>query len=161
MSYSILRTANTKISITTPYDFNWNKCTIFPLTKLKRLPFKFSNHLSSNNFDLIHCDLWGLYGKPTYDGKSYFLTIAVYFSHFTRIYLLANKSYPHIKIQHSYLNLLGLNLVRWSEVWELIMPRNYTWFNFFKSKTPFINILALTDLSKTQLWKENTNTCWM
>ena len=43
-------------------------CVICPIAKQKRLPFPFFNHLSINSFDLIHCDVWGPFAKPTRDG---------------------------------------------------------------------------------------------
>ena len=50
-------------------------CTLCPIAKQKRLPFPFFNHFSGNAFDLIHCDVWGLFAKSTHDGFRYFLTI--------------------------------------------------------------------------------------
>lgn len=49
-----------------------HKCTICPLAKFKRLPLCSKNNFSPYSFDLIHCDIWGPYGKSTYNGKHIF-----------------------------------------------------------------------------------------
>ena len=51
------------------------RCDICPLAKQKRLPFNTSSHISNECFDLIHCDLWGLFSVSTIDGFRFFLTI--------------------------------------------------------------------------------------
>ena len=50
-------------------------CDICPLAKQKRLPFNTSSHISNECFDLIYCDLWGLFSVSTIDGFRFFLTI--------------------------------------------------------------------------------------
>ena len=50
-------------------------CDICPLAKQKRLPLNTSSHISSEWFDLIHCDLQGPYSVSTIDGCRFFLTI--------------------------------------------------------------------------------------
>lgn len=102
LSDSMHGSASNKIQIIVPSDFDSQKCIIYPLAKLKRLSFKYENHFSPKNFDLIHYDLLGLYGKPTYNGKSYFLTIVDDFIRFIWIYLLTNKSEALIKIQQFF-----------------------------------------------------------
>lgn len=67
-------------------------CSICPLAKLHKLPFPVSQHKSQNNFELIHCDLWGSCKEIAYDGSRYFLTIVDYFSRCTWVYLLKLKS---------------------------------------------------------------------
>lgn len=42
------------------------------LPKQKSLPFNASSHISSECFDLIHCDLWGPFSISTFDGYKYF-----------------------------------------------------------------------------------------
>ena len=48
--------------------------------------------MSSSPFDLIHCDVWGPYHVPTYNGKKFFLTIVDDHTRFTWTYLLSSKS---------------------------------------------------------------------
>jgi hypothetical protein len=67
-------------------------CDICPLAKQKRLPFPNAGHISANNFDLIHCDIWGPYSVPTLDGHKYFLTIVDDHSRSTWVYLMHSKS---------------------------------------------------------------------
>ena len=67
-------------------------CTVCPLAKLRRLSFVSNNHMSKNPFDLVHCDVWGPYHTPTYNGMRYFLTIVDDCTRFTWVYLLHNKS---------------------------------------------------------------------
>ena len=67
-------------------------CDICPLAKQKRLPFPNAGQISANNFDLIHCDIWGPYSVPTLDGHKYFLTIVDDHSRSTWVYLMHSKS---------------------------------------------------------------------
>ena len=66
-------------------------CSIFHLTKQKRLPFPISNSFSQCPFALLHIDIWGAFHLPTHDGFRYFLTIVDDYSHFTWVYLLKTK----------------------------------------------------------------------
>jgi hypothetical protein len=50
-------------------------CNICNLSKMKRLPFPTSVHVSISPFDLIHCDIWGPFHIPTVNNQRYFLTI--------------------------------------------------------------------------------------
>ena len=50
-------------------------CDICHFSKQKKLPFSVSTHVSSNPFDLLHCDLWGPFATSTVDGFRFFLTI--------------------------------------------------------------------------------------
>ena len=50
-------------------------CDICHFSKQKKLPFLVSTHVSSNPFDLLHCDLWGPFATSTVDGFRFFLTI--------------------------------------------------------------------------------------
>ncbi|XP_019229657.1 PREDICTED: uncharacterized protein LOC109210660 [Nicotiana attenuata] len=45
-------------------------CTVCPLAKQTKLPYKLSTTTSNAIFELIHCDVWGPYRVPTYDSKS-------------------------------------------------------------------------------------------
>ena len=49
-------------------------CTICPLAKQKCLSFHPNNHVASNIFDLIHCDIWGPFHTPTHAGHKFFLS---------------------------------------------------------------------------------------
>jgi hypothetical protein len=71
---------------------NASFCDICPLAKQKRLPFPNKGHMCLNNFDLIHCDIWGPYFVPTLDGHKYFLTIVDDHSRSTWVYLMHSKS---------------------------------------------------------------------
>ena len=48
--------------------------------------------MSSALFDLIHCDVWGPYHVPTYNGKKCFLTIVDVHTRSTWTYLLVHKN---------------------------------------------------------------------
>ena len=67
-------------------------CDICHFSKQKKLPFSASTHVSSNPFDLLHCDLWGPFATSTVDGFRFFLTIVDDFTICTWVYLLKNKS---------------------------------------------------------------------
>ena len=57
-------------------QFQSNKdCVLCPIAKQKKLPFPSFNHISSNAFDIVHCDVWGPFVKPTQEGFKYFLTL--------------------------------------------------------------------------------------
>lgn len=48
---------------------------LFPLAKQCKLSFLVSTSHASFPFELVHCDLWGPYRIPTYNGCKYFLTL--------------------------------------------------------------------------------------
>ena len=57
-------------------QFQSNKdCVLYPIAKQKKLHFPSFNHISSNAFDIVHCDVWGPFVKPTQEGFK--------FSHFS------------------------------------------------------------------------------
>ncbi|CAN1266422.1 Retrovirus-related Pol polyprotein from transposon TNT 1-94 [Linum perenne] len=66
-------------------------CSVCHLAKQKHLPFPSSSSHASVAFELVHMDIWGPFGTPTYDGFSYFLTIVDDFSRCVWIYLMHNK----------------------------------------------------------------------
>ena len=82
--------------------FNSNKvfqCDICPLAKQKRLHFNASSHISSECFDLFHCDLWGPFSLSTIDGCRYFLTIVDNCSRCTWVCLLKHKSQTQLTLE--------------------------------------------------------------
>ena len=57
-------------------QFHSNKdCILCPIAKQKKLPLPSFNHLFDHVFDIINCDVWGPFAKPTQEGLKYFLTI--------------------------------------------------------------------------------------
>ena len=81
------------------YDFPI--CTVCPLAKQKRLPFPNENHVCFSMFDLIHCDIWGLFFAPSLNGFKYFLIIVDDCSRCTWVYLIKLKSDTQ-SILHSF-----------------------------------------------------------
>jgi hypothetical protein len=67
-------------------------CNIYHLSKMKRLPFPTSVHVSISPFDLIHCDIWGPFHVPTVNNQRYFLTIVDDCTRCTWIFLMKLKS---------------------------------------------------------------------
>ena len=80
-----------KIPFHLSHDFSTSNCNICILAKFRKLSFIASNNVSASPFDLIHCDIWGPYKNPTYDGKRFFLTMVDDCSRFTWIVLLQHK----------------------------------------------------------------------
>lgn len=74
-------------------------CTVCPLARQPRLPFRDSSIKTTNAFQLIHVDTWGPYGSPTHNGCKYFLTIVDDFTGATWTHLMGSKSnvFPLIK----------------------------------------------------------------
>ncbi|CAM8899443.1 unnamed protein product [Rhodiola kirilowii] len=67
-------------------------CSICPLAKQSNLKFPLSSHVSTDIFELIHCDVWGPYSVETLDGATYFLTIVDDKSKGVWTYLMKQKS---------------------------------------------------------------------
>lgn len=67
-------------------------CYICPLAKQRRLSFTSHNNMSQHPFDLIHCDICGLYHINTISGYRYFLTLVDDCTRFTCVFLLRDKS---------------------------------------------------------------------
>lgn len=78
-------------------------CEISPLTKHKRLPFSFHNHVSDFSFDIVHCDIWGLYIVPTIDGHKYFFSTVDDCTRSTWVYLMKSKSENRPILQSFYI----------------------------------------------------------
>ena len=47
-------------------------CSICPLAKQRRVSFPTSAHAVLNNFDLVHCDIWGPNSVIAVDGSHFF-----------------------------------------------------------------------------------------
>ena len=50
-------------------------CTVCPLAKQKRPPFRIDNKRSSHSFDLVRMDVWGPFSVLIFDGHRFFLTM--------------------------------------------------------------------------------------
>ena len=74
-------------------------CKVCHISKQKRLPFTTSVHIANSPFDLIHCDIWGLYHIPTVDNQKYFLTIVDDNTRCTWVFLMKQKSETSSLIQ--------------------------------------------------------------
>nr|KYP43576.1 Retrovirus-related Pol polyprotein from transposon TNT 1-94 [Cajanus cajan] len=73
-------------------------CDICLRAKQSRESFSISENKSMDIFQLIHCDLWGPYRTPAFNGARYFLTIVDDFSRAVWIYLLVDKKevFPYL-----------------------------------------------------------------
>ncbi|KAL4283202.1 hypothetical protein GQ457_16G007940 [Hibiscus cannabinus] len=75
------------------YHCNKNECcTICPLAKQKFLSFPISSTHAVVPFELVHCDVRGLYKTPTYNNHCYFITLVDDYSRSTWTYLIKHKS---------------------------------------------------------------------
>lgn len=72
-------------------SFRNKVCDSCNKAKLTRLPFPISSIKTTNCFELIHCDVWGKYRKPSLTGANYFLTIVDDYSRAVWVYLLKHK----------------------------------------------------------------------
>ncbi|XP_019173414.1 PREDICTED: uncharacterized protein LOC109168989 [Ipomoea nil] len=66
-------------------------CEICVRAKQSRASFPISIHNSSGIFDMVHCDLWGLYKTPSLSEYTLFLTIVDDHSRGVWVYLLHSK----------------------------------------------------------------------
>ena len=69
-----------------------NNCTVCPLAKQKRLPYKVSNSRANAPFDLLHIDIWGPNVTQSLLGHRYFLTIVDDYSRHTWVIFMKHKS---------------------------------------------------------------------
>jgi hypothetical protein len=74
-------------------------CNVCNLSKMRRLPFPTSVHISLLPFDLIHCDIWGPFHVPTVNNQRYFLTIVDDCTRCTWIFLMKLKSETRALLQ--------------------------------------------------------------
>nr|GEY73688.1 retrovirus-related Pol polyprotein from transposon TNT 1-94 [Tanacetum cinerariifolium] len=72
-------------------NFKDKVCDSCNKAKLTRLPFPVSCITTSNCFDLIHCDVWGKYKRPSLTGANYFLTIVDDYSRAVWVYMHKHK----------------------------------------------------------------------
>ncbi|XP_021746757.1 uncharacterized protein LOC110712595 [Chenopodium quinoa] len=67
-------------------------CEVCHRSKHARDKFPLSTNKASRVFEIVHCDLWGPYDKPSSCGAHYFLTLVDDYSRAVWIYLLNNKT---------------------------------------------------------------------
>ena len=126
------------------------------IAKKKRLPFPSFNHLSSNAFDLIHCDVWGPFAKCTHDGFRYFLTIVDDATRLTLVYLMKSKSdtKPLLIFFCKMISTqfhTNIKAIRTDNAQEFLLK------DFFADQGFCINIHMLLLHNRTQLWRGNIN----
>jgi len=80
-------------------------CTICPLAKQRTLPFPISTSVSDLPFQLLHCDIWGLFSIKSNSDSFYFLTVVDDHSRFTWVFLMKQKSQTRSLLQ-SFINLV-------------------------------------------------------
>jgi Integrase core domain/GAG-pre-integrase domain len=77
------------------FDFpklDYNSCEVYNLGKHTKLPFKLSNCVSSEPFELVHSDVWGPVPIDLYNGYKYFVIFIDDYPKTTWLYLMKNKS---------------------------------------------------------------------
>jgi len=156
VSDKILRLLSNEIPFDMSHSFSTSDCQISPLAKFRRLSFTSLNNVSHSLFDILHCDIWGPYGKPTYDGKRFFLTLVDDCSRFTWIFLLTHKSEAASAIKQFFQKVktqfgATIKCLRSDNAKELALTE------FQQNKKLFVNFLVWIDLNKIQWWKENIN----
>ena len=67
-------------------------CEICLRAKQSCNKFTLSKNNAQDLFDLIHCDIWGLYRTPSSCGAHYFLSIVEDASRGTWVYLMKDKT---------------------------------------------------------------------
>lgn len=102
--------------------FDSKACDICIGSKQTRDSYPLSSNKTSFAFELIHCDLWGLYRTTSICGSRYFFTIVDEFSRAVWIYLIRSKDYAptHLK---NFLGLVARQFARQKQFKE-IMARN-------------------------------------
>lgn len=115
--------------------FSAKVCDSCNKAKLTRLPFPISSIKTSNCFDLIHCDIWGKYRRPslTLTGANYFLTIVDDYSRAVWVYLLKHKHEASSCLSDFY-NLVktqfrkGIKRIRCDNGGELVLNDMYEFY---------------------------------
>ncbi|KAJ0921573.1 putative RNA-directed DNA polymerase [Helianthus annuus] len=66
-----------KVEFLKGFSFNLrnNICDSCSKAKHTRSPFPLSEIKTKECFELLHCDVWGMYRVPSFSGANYFLTI--------------------------------------------------------------------------------------
>lgn len=67
-------------------------CEICLFAKQTRTTFPLSKNVSSQPFDLLHCDVWGPYRTPTHGKCHYFLTIVDDYTKCIWVFLFSSKA---------------------------------------------------------------------
>lgn len=80
------------------------KCDVCLRAKQTREKFSLSEHVASDAFELIHCDLWGPYRTASSCGAFYFMTIVDDYSRGVWIYLVGDKR----EVSQTLLNFFAL-----------------------------------------------------
>ena len=81
-------------------ELSIKNCDVCFRAKQTRQCFPDSLNNAKDNFDLIHCDLWGPYRTTAFCGSKYFLTIVDDHSRAVWLYLLADKAMAPMQIRN-------------------------------------------------------------
>jgi len=87
--------ALSKVSSNLQINFSKNTydlCDVYLRVKQTCICFPISENKASQYFDLIHCDIWGVYHTKSFCGANYFLTILDDASRGVWTYLMKEKS---------------------------------------------------------------------
>ncbi|XP_022866776.1 uncharacterized protein LOC111386548 [Olea europaea var. sylvestris] len=109
---------------------NLHKCEICPLAKQEKLPFPISNLVSNKIFDLVHCDIWGPFHVPSFNGYRFSPTIVDDYSRCTWVFMMQSKSETHSHIKNFYQMVIAqfntkIKTFRTDNGTEFFMPEFY------------------------------------
>ena len=79
---------------------NKSVCDLCHFSEHKHLPFPISHTNASNNFELIHFDIWGPISTASIHGHRYFLTILDDYSRFLWVILLKTKAEVFLQVKN-------------------------------------------------------------
>lgn len=136
---------------------NDDSCDICHFVKQHKLPFPKNISLSSDCFDMIHCDIWGPISTPSVHGHKYFLTVVEYYSRHTWVFLMHNKGQTRellqtfivkIKTQHNK----AIKVIRTDNGPEFNCSNIYDSYGI-----EFTKEVVLKPHNKIPLWKGNIN----
>ncbi|KAJ9557475.1 hypothetical protein OSB04_012089 [Centaurea solstitialis] len=99
----------------------------------KRIPLVNLNNRCSENFDLIHCDIWGPFHIPGSHGHKYFLTLVDDHSRFTWLYLLKQKS-DAVNIILQFFAMIGTQFGKTIKMFRSDNAKELDFDEFFKKK---------------------------
>lgn len=91
-SFKIMEVLQHQLQLTALNLHHQSPCYVCPLAKQRRLPFFAQNHMSKSPFDLIRCDVWGPCGVSAYTGDRFFVILVDDCTHFSRVFMIKNKS---------------------------------------------------------------------
>jgi len=135
-------------------------CHVCNFSKQHNLPFQLSNSSTTNDFNLIHVDIWGLFFSLMFVAIGFFSRLLTSILDIHE-FILWNL---RVRLEHYFQNLshmLRINFIMLSKLLGLIMRKSLSIMSCMIYLVFYTKGLVWRLHNRILLWRENTNIYWM